>query len=70
MITGNLFPDITAGEKLAEIQRELGMRRRVYPRRIGAGLMTREKADLQIRILVAIEDDYVLALAEEDSDNG
>lgn len=36
------------------IQRELGMRRHVYPGRIARGHMTRKKADQEIRAMEAV----------------
>lgn len=49
---------ITATDKLREINRELGQRRHVYPRRIAAGKMTQQAADRQIAIMEAIRADY------------
>lgn len=49
----------TAGEKLAAVQRELAYRRRVYPRRVALGKMSKPLAELQIRLMAAIEADYI-----------
>jgi hypothetical protein len=51
----------TAEQKRDAIERELSMRRRVYPRLIEKGSMTRHTADAQIAIFEAIRDDYVEA---------
>jgi hypothetical protein len=48
----------TAKQKCEAIERELSYRRRVYPRRIEAGQMTRDLAARQIAIFEAIRDDY------------
>lgn len=39
-----------------EIERELNMRRQVYPRQVDAGKMTHADADRKIRILEALKD--------------
>jgi hypothetical protein len=49
----------TNEEKLAEIRREIAMRRRVYGRRVTANLMTQRTADHGIAIMEEIEADYV-----------
>jgi hypothetical protein len=48
----------TAQEKLEAVRRELGFRRRVYPRRVDDGAMSQALADKQIGIFEAIEADY------------
>jgi hypothetical protein len=45
---------ISYGEQLACVERELTMRRRVYPRWIEAGKMTKAKADAEIRAMEAV----------------
>lgn len=63
-----LFSDVTAGEearikypeKLAELERELQMRRRVYPGLINRGKLTKEKAERQLKILSSIIEDYTV----------
>jgi len=50
---------ITDEDKLAAVKRELGYRRRVYPRWIENGKMTQKLADEQIAVFEAIEADYV-----------
>jgi hypothetical protein len=49
---------ITAQDKLECVERELGYRRRVYPRRVGAGQMTERLALRQIELMEAIAEDY------------
>jgi len=49
----DLFPP-TLVEMVKEAEREVALRRRVYPRRIAAGQMTRAAADRQIQIMEAI----------------
>lgn len=44
----------TIQELIAEAQRELGMRKSVYKKRIAAGVMTQEGADLAIAKMEAI----------------
>lgn len=48
----------TATQKLAAIDREIKLRRRVYPRLITDGTMTDGFAAMQIEIFVEIADDY------------
>lgn len=55
----------TAEEKREAIERELKYRRRVYPRRIEAGQMTRALADRQIALFEEILQDYQAAAAKE-----
>ena len=45
-------------EKLAEINRELGQRSRVYGWQVRKGKMTKEQAARQIQLMTAIRDDY------------
>lgn len=52
-------------EKLKEIERELAQRRRVYPRLIDSGKMSRAAADRQTAVLEAIRDDYRRKAEEE-----
>lgn len=55
----------TAADKLAAVERELGFRRRVYPRRVEDGKLSERTADVQISLFEAIRDDYrVLAEGE------
>lgn len=50
----------TAAEKRAEVQRELGMRRRVFPQWVSAGRIDQATADRRIAILEAIAKDYAV----------
>ena len=45
-------------EKLKELERELAMRRRVYPGLIERGKLTEDKADRQIKVLESVIADY------------
>ena len=57
--------EITAADKLACAERELKMRKSVYPRWCDAGKMTNEKAAREIALMEAICSDYRVA-AEKD----
>jgi hypothetical protein len=48
----------TAAEKLTEVERELGYRRRVFERLVQGGDMSRSEANRRIRIMEEIRDDY------------
>lgn len=52
-------PPFTAEAKLAAIRRELAYRERVYPQRVAAEKMSQTLANYQLRIMRAIEADYV-----------
>lgn len=54
MMSNLLFPTIE--EQIAEVERELAMRRRVYPRMIEIKKTTKPKADRQIAVLEAVLD--------------
>ena len=45
---------VTISEQLACAKREVGMRKRVYPRRVEAGRMTQAKADAETAAMEAI----------------
>jgi hypothetical protein len=45
---------ISYAEQLASVEREIAMRKRVYPRWVEAGKMTKSKADAEIRIMEAV----------------
>lgn len=45
-------------DKLAEVRRELALRRRVYPKWVEAGQLGQAQADRQLAALEAIESDY------------
>jgi hypothetical protein len=53
------MPDpFTRAELLREALREIGQRRRVYPRLISQGKLRQADADRQIALMQAIADDY------------
>lgn len=56
-VTERLF-SFTREDKLAAVERELTLRRRVYPRWIEKGRMSGAKAAHEIAVLEAIRDDY------------
>ena len=60
-----LFP-FTRGEVIAEIEREIALRKRVYPRWIADRRLTRVKADRQIALL---EEAVRLLYAQEKATN-
>ena len=49
---------ITRFEKRRCLEREIEMRRRVYPRRVREGRMTQAEADREIDVMTAILRDY------------
>lgn len=62
-----LFPEITAQDKYACAEREVKMRRKVYPRWVADGRMKQEQADREIAIMESIAMDYsAVARAEKD----
>lgn len=56
---------ISMGEKLACVERELKMRRKVYPRRVEIGWMKEKEADREIEIMQAIVEDYMALTAKD-----
>lgn len=48
----------TDAEKLAEIDREIAFRHRVYKWQVSKGKMTKEQAQHQIQMMIAIRLDY------------
>jgi hypothetical protein len=50
--------EYTTAQKLREVDREIGFRRYVYPRRVAAGKMKQDAADYQIAVFEAIAADY------------
>lgn len=58
-------PPFTARDKMQAIQREVGYRRWVYPKRVEAGKMKQADADREIAIMDEIAREYG-ALAEKD----
>jgi hypothetical protein len=57
--------DFTAADKLRAVERELRMRRRVYPRWVEAGKMKLDHADREILLMEAIKADYAKAVAHD-----
>jgi hypothetical protein len=55
----------TNTEKLACVERELKMRKKVYPRWVGAGKMTMEQARREIELMQEIVADYAKAAKGE-----
>lgn len=49
-------------QKLKAVQRELAMRRSVYPKWVALHRMTQAKADEEIAVMLAIEQDYLVRL--------
>ena len=52
------YDDITTVDKLQCVQRELGMRKSVYPKWVEQGRMSAGKAALEIACMEAIVQDY------------
>ena len=50
--------NFTNDEKLAEVEREIKQRQRVYPRLIAAGKLRQATADKQMEIMCDIARDY------------
>ena len=55
----------TTAEKLAELERELAVRRRAYPRFVSRASITQAQADERMAVLSAIAEDY-RALAQKE----
>jgi hypothetical protein len=49
----DLFP-VTLDEMVREVEREITLRRRVYPRAVASKRMSQDKADKQIAIMEAV----------------
>jgi hypothetical protein len=58
-------PRYSRTAKLAEIRREIGQRRNVYPRLVSSGKMRQSEADMLIDIMVDVARDYERALNRE-----
>lgn len=56
----------TTEEKMKEIQRELNMRKRVFPTWVLQGRITQQVADKRIKIMEEILKDYQEKAKEED----
>ena len=50
----DLFTDVPLAEMIAEAERELHLRRSVYPRQVSRGKLTQAKADRAIAVQQAI----------------
>lgn len=50
-----LFP-ITLDDMIGAVEREIVMRRRVYPRWVSQGKMPRDKAEREIELMIAVKD--------------
>ena len=59
-------PFYSDAEKLAEIGREIALRRVVYPKQIEAGKMTAESARRGLEIMEAIKRDYQEKVGQAD----
>ena len=59
----------TTAEKIAEIERELGMRKRFYPTMIARGTLSYNTAAHHLAVLKAIAEDYRAALPRESDNN-
>ena len=55
----------TAAEKLEAVERELSLRRKVYPRRVADNRMTQAFADEQIALMEAVAADLREQAAKE-----
>jgi hypothetical protein len=51
--------------KLRCVERELGYRKYVYPKRIASRTMSAQQAEQEIRVMEAIRDDYRAKLDDE-----
>jgi hypothetical protein len=53
LLTGAL-PPVTLADQVACVEREIAMRKRVYPRWVGDGMMKQGAADEEIRRMEAV----------------
>lgn len=58
VVTGKNPPTWTNEQKLACVEREIALRRRVYPTRVANKRMTQQLADRQISMMEEIAEDY------------
>ncbi len=63
LVSSDLFPeatiaDVRVADKITELERELNMRRNLYPKWVQQGKLQQHEAHRQIIILEAILDDY------------
>jgi hypothetical protein len=66
MSAPDLFPlattrDVTTERKRAELEREIRMREKVYPRWVAQGKMSATEADARILVMRAVLEDYPAA---------
>ena len=68
LLEGPRTSDIGTFDKILEIERELKIRRTMYPRWIDAGKINTAQADKRILIFEAMLEDYNARLADEHPD--
>lgn len=56
---------IPLADQLAEVRREIGMRRKAYPRWVSLGRMKQEQADRGIAAMEAVRDTLAGLVAEQ-----
>lgn len=52
-------------DQLAAVQREIGMRRKAYPRWVSLGRMTQQQADRSLAVMEAVRDTLAGLVAEQ-----
>ena len=57
--------EFTATEKLREVERELAVRKHVYPRSVIRGRLSQKHADHRVGVLEAIAADYRAQIAAD-----
>lgn len=61
---------MTLDQQIAEVNREIAMRRRVYPRLVASGKMTQEQADQRIAAMHAVHTTLSNLLDEQRAKKG
>lgn len=56
---------IPLADQLAEVRREIGMRRKAYPRWVSLGRMTQQQADRSLALMEAVRDTLAGLVAEQ-----
>ena len=56
---------IPLADQLAEVRREIGMRRKAYPRWVSLGRMKQEQADRSLAVMEAVRDTLAALVAEQ-----